>query len=96
MTASKRSVAAWLTVAVLALDLLAEGLRLAVCVATPPGPAATTCYERIGPVSQAFQKLRLVIAPPPPPVEPTAPTPPPVVVPKGGSTMEQLRKQPTL
>lgn len=96
MTAPKRTVAAWLTIAVLSLDLLAEGMRLAVCVATPPGPAAEACYNRIGPVSQAFQKLRLVIAPPPPHVESPREAHPPVVVPKGETKMEQLRKQPSL
>lgn len=96
MTAPRRTVAAWLTIAVLSLDLLAEGMRLAMCVATPPGPAAEACYSRIGPVSQAFQKLRLVLAPDPPAVVPTTPQPPPVVVPKGGTQIEQLRKQPSL
>lgn len=96
MTAPKRTVAAWLTIAVLALDLTAEMLRLGVCVTTPSGPAAEACYSRIGPVSQAFQKLRLVIAPEPLPVVPPAPEPPPVVVPKGGSTMERLRREPSL
>lgn len=96
MTPRKASIAAYLTVTVLVLDVVVETLRLGVCVATPPGPAMEACYSRIGPVSQAFQKLRTFLEPVPPPVVPTLPAPPPVVVPKGGSTMEQLRKQPTL
>jgi hypothetical protein len=96
MTPSKASIAAYLTVTVLVLDVVVETLRLGVCVTTPPGPAAEACYARIGPVSQAFQKLRVFMEPVPLPVVPAPPPPPPVVVPKGGSTMEQLRKQPSL
>lgn len=94
---AKRTFAAWGAIVILSLDIGAELARLGVCIVKPDPRDVALCADPIGPVSRMVGQLfRLLSEAEPPPVGPTAPEPPPVVVPKAGTTMEQLRKQPTL
>ena len=95
--ATKRTFAAWAAIVLLTFDIPAELARLGVCIVKPDPRDVALCADPIGPVSRMVaQMFRLLAEQQPPPVEAQPPTPPPVVVPKGGTTMEQLRKQPSL
>jgi hypothetical protein len=77
--------------------MTAELARLGVCIVKPDPRDVALCADPIGPVSRMVgQMIRLWNDTPAPPIAPAVPEPPPVVPPKGGSTMEQLRKQPSL
>jgi hypothetical protein len=87
-----RTAAAYVMVAIVALDLTAEVLRLGVCLAQGPGPAQAACYQRIGPVSQAFHALKLTLTGGPPPAAPVAPTPAPPAAPAQPESRTEQRR----
>lgn len=81
----------------LSLDLAAEVARLIACQANPSPQLVAICSEPIGPgggVLEHLRRLNDVLTPPS--VETSPPVPPPVAVPKGGTKMDQLRREPTL
>jgi hypothetical protein len=94
---TKRTFAAWSAILLLGVDITAELARLGVCIVKPDPRDVALCADPIGPVSRMVgQMFRLLAADQAPPVAPAPAEPPPVAPPQAESTIERLRKQPSL
>jgi hypothetical protein len=82
---------------VLLFDFTEEFVRLQLCTGNPQLATSPDCNKPFSPVSRAaWELVQAINTTETPPMVAPPPVAPPVLVPKSGTTMEQLRKQPTL